>query len=131
MTGEAFRPSSHGPRAYWPLPSPPPRSLLKAYAWAASRGSDLTQAADAGLTPAERLVPPGTEAALVPYEQGGPFPGLFVFTEPARMLRPVVQAGSGMVELVGTLEQAYLDIACPDGGHNGSPGLKFTHRCGV
>ncbi len=50
------------------------------------------------------------EVALVPYERGGPFPGLFLFTGPARMIRPVVQLPGGSSELIGTLEQINLHI---------------------
>ena len=32
------------------------------------------------------------------------------------------------MELIGTLEQNTMNIACPDGGFDGSPGLAFTHR---
>jgi len=31
-------------------------------------------------------------------------------------------------ELIGTLEQNAMAIACPDGGDSGSPGMAFTHR---
>lgn len=61
----------------------------------------------------ETLVPPDLEVALVPYERGGPFPGLFVFTGPARMIRPVVQLPGGSSELIGTLEQISLHIRSP------------------
>lgn len=58
----------------------------------------------------ETLVPPDLEVALVSYERGGPFPGLFLFTGPARMIRPVMQLPSGSSELIGTLEQINLHI---------------------
>ena len=38
------------------------------------------------------------------------FPGLYMFTNPARMLRPVRNLALGMVEMIGTFEQVYLDI---------------------
>ena len=31
------------------------------------------------------------------------------------------------MELIGTLEQNTMAIACPDGGADGSPGFAFTH----
>ena len=44
-----------------------------------------------GLRPGEERVPPHLEVAHIPYEQGGPYPGLFLFTQAARMARPVKQ----------------------------------------
>ena len=61
----------------------------------------------------ETLMPADLEVALVPYERGGPFPGLFLFTGPARMIRPVVQLPGGSSELIGTLEQINLHIRSP------------------
>lgn len=42
----------------------------------------------------------------------GLFPGLFLFTQPARAVRPVRQLFSGNVELVSSNEQVHMDIAC-------------------
>eukprot|EP00878_Enallax_costatus_P035425 GHUV01039494.1.p1 GENE.GHUV01039494.1~~GHUV01039494.1.p1 ORF type:complete len:145 (-),score=24.44 GHUV01039494.1:381-815(-) len=59
---------------------------------------------------------------------GQPYGGVFLFTQSARMMRPVrYWAGGGGLELLGTLEQATLDIHCPDGGAGGTPGVRFTH----
>lgn len=45
----------------------------------------------------------------------GQFPGLFLFTGNARMMRPVLDLNSGQIELIGTFEQVYMDIAvAPD-----------------
>lgn len=82
------------------------------------------------LSATEMAVPSGAEIVLLEYSYGAPFPGVYLFTQPARMMRPVVQSGSGLVEMIGTLEQSTLDIACQDGGTGGSPGLNFTHRWG-
>lgn len=41
----------------------------------------------------------------------GPFPGLFLASAPARMIRPVKQLRSGKVEYVGPMEQVFMDIA--------------------
>lgn len=74
-------------------------------------------------------VPPSMEVALVPpagqpsaYDAAsgmkpagglmGTFPGLWLFTQAARFLRPVRQLWSGKVELLGSMEQVYMDIAC-------------------
>jgi len=42
----------------------------------------------------------------------GLFPGLFLSTAQARLIRPVLQLDTGLVELLSPLEQPYLDIAC-------------------
>ena len=44
-------------------------------------------------------------------ELAGAYPGLFVFTQPARLLRPVRQLWSGRLELCGSLEQVYMNVA--------------------
>ncbi|KAH9260373.1 hypothetical protein BASA81_001543 [Batrachochytrium salamandrivorans] len=41
-----------------------------------------------------------------------PYPGLFLSTGQARMIRPVIQLKTGWVELIGPLEQVFLKIAC-------------------
>lgn len=68
------------------------------------------------------------QVAYVPYEAGGVYPGLFLFTQSARMVRPVRQLGSKALELIGTLEQHNMSIKCPDGGYGGSPSLNFSHE---
>lgn len=75
----------------------------------------------------EMYIPSHTEVAYIPYQQGGPYPGVYIYTQCARMSRPVLQTGSGAVEMLGTLEQLHLAIRCPDGGAGGTPGLAFTH----
>lgn len=59
-----------------------------------------------------RNVPSQLEIAFVPPSQGGRFPGLFLFTTPARMMRPVKYLPTGDIELIGTFEQVYLSVAC-------------------
>ena len=76
------------------------------------------------------------EVAHIPPSEAGAYPGLYLFSSPARFMRPVLQLGgggliAGSVELIGSLEQAYMDIRCPDGGACGSAGLAATHEeCG-
>jgi hypothetical protein len=48
------------------------------------------------------------QIAHIAYEEGGPFPGVFIATTPARMIRPVLQLSSGKVEMIGPLEQVSL-----------------------
>ncbi|GFR47172.1 hypothetical protein Agub_g8865 [Astrephomene gubernaculifera] len=81
-----------------------------------------------GLDLHEQSVPYHLEIVHIPPLVGGPFPGIFLFTQSARVTRPVLQMSSGRRELLGSLEQCFMAIQCPDGGHGGSPGLAFTHR---
>ena len=41
----------------------------------------------------------------------GQFPGVFLFTTPARMIRPVTNLRTNSREYIGTFEQVYMDIA--------------------
>ncbi|KAL4423560.1 hypothetical protein ABPG77_004600, partial [Micractinium sp. CCAP 211/92] len=75
----------------------------------------------------EQALPSHAEIVHVPFEKGAPFPGVFVFTQAARMIRPVKQIASGAAEMIGTLEQNNMNIRVPDGGEGGSKRLKFTH----
>ena len=60
-------------------------------------------------------VPPTLEVALIPPgNSGGPYPGLFLFLGAARLLRPVLHRASGRIELIGPMEQPFMDIACLD-----------------
>lgn len=38
------------------------------------------------------------------------YPGVFLFTGPARMMRPVRNLLVNQIELIGTFEQVYMDI---------------------
>eukprot|EP00897_Mesotaenium_endlicherianum_P006739 jgi/Mesen1/6093/ME000031S05363 len=70
-------------------------------------------------------IPGDLEVAFIPPSVMGTFPGLFLFSSPARMMRPVRRIGAPAahgpppVELIGALEQAYMEIRCPDGGQGG------------
>jgi DNA-directed RNA polymerase I subunit RPA2 len=53
------------------------------------------------------------EIVLIPKEPYGLYtlyPGLFLFTTPARMIRPVMNLITKTTEYIGTLEQVYLGI---------------------
>ena len=76
----------------------------------------------------EKMIPSHLEIAYFPFQQGGIFPGIFMFTHAARLMRPVKQGGSKAIEMIGTLEQCSLSIKCPDGDHGGSASLSFTHE---
>ena len=56
------------------------------------------------------LLPAHLEVVHIAYTQGGPYPGVFLFTGMARMLRPVINSALGSPELIGSLEQSTLDI---------------------
>jgi len=51
---------------------------------------------------------------LVMPSPGGRYPGIFLFTTPARMIRPVKHLASGETEFIGSFEQVYMNIACLD-----------------
>ncbi|EGD78089.1 RNA polymerase [Salpingoeca rosetta] len=55
-------------------------------------------------------VPEVLEIAFIPPAEGGVYPGLYLFTTPTRMLRPVLHLGTNKRELISSLEQVYLDI---------------------
>lgn len=46
----------------------------------------------------------------MPYQRGGTFPGLFLFTSMARMVRPVVHLATNAFILVGSLEQHNINV---------------------
>lgn len=51
------------------------------------------------------------EIVLVPKKNvPSQYPGLYLFTGPARMMRPVKNLSVNKVELIGTFEQVYLDV---------------------
>jgi len=57
-------------------------------------------------------VPTLTEIALVPEREiPGQYPGLFIFTGAARMMRPVWNISSQCVEYIGTFEQVYMEVS--------------------
>jgi DNA-directed RNA polymerase I subunit RPA2 len=56
---------------------------------------------------------PTTELAYIPYDPlGGAYPGLYIFTQPGRMIRQVRHLKSGLNEWIGPMEQVFMDIAC-------------------
>merc|ERR550519_606315 len=63
------------------------------------------------LSMTDQRVPQMTEIVLVPEKDiPGQYPGIFIFTGAARMMRPVMNLKAGMVEYVGTFEQVYMEI---------------------
>eukprot|EP00052_Salpingoeca_macrocollata_P006824 m.56116 g.56116 ORF g.56116 m.56116 type:complete len:1133 (+) comp15675_c0_seq1:93-3491(+) len=52
------------------------------------------------------------EIGLVPTMDRGQFPGLYLFTTPTRMVRPVRNLLLNTTEYIGSFEQVYMEIAC-------------------
>lgn len=74
-------------------------------------------------------IPLDLEIGYVPSSKSGQYPGLYLFSTRARMMRPVKLLSNLREDHVGSFEQVYLDIACtpeevkPDvSGH-----LAFSH----
>ncbi|TIA70353.1 hypothetical protein E3P92_02805 [Wallemia ichthyophaga] len=57
-------------------------------------------------------VPLNMEIGLVPSSKGGQYPGLYLFTSRARMMRPVKYLANGKLDHLGSFEQVYMDVAC-------------------
>ncbi|XP_066467946.1 DNA-directed RNA polymerase I subunit RPA2 [Tiliqua scincoides] len=74
----------------------------------------------------EKKIPVWTEVVLIPMT-GKPslYPGLFIFTTPCRMMRPVRNLVLGKEELIGTMEQVFMNIAVTE--DEIEPGLT-THQ---
>lgn len=59
------------------------------------------------------LLDPMMEIAFIPNTTScGAYPGVYMFTQPGRMIRPVLQLGTNFVEWIGPMEQAFMEIAC-------------------
>ncbi|XP_077291956.1 RNA polymerase I subunit Rpl135 [Arctopsyche grandis] len=57
-------------------------------------------------------VPYTLEIVLVPKKTiSAQYPGMFLFTSSARMMRPVINLAVNKLELIGTFEQVYMDVA--------------------
>ncbi|CAG9824766.1 unnamed protein product [Phaedon cochleariae] len=58
-----------------------------------------------------KVIPDTLEIVLVPLKKTvSQYPGLFLFSGPARMMRPLMNLLANSIELVGTFEQVYLDV---------------------
>jgi DNA-directed RNA polymerase I subunit RPA2 len=59
-------------------------------------------------------IDPTAEIAYMPpqADHGGAYPGVYIFTDPGRMIRPVLHLATRRVEWIGPMEQVYLEIAC-------------------
>ncbi|KAG1649768.1 DNA-directed RNA polymerase I subunit RPA2 [Nymphon striatum] len=74
----------------------------------------------------EAKISPYLEIAFVPKTSvASQYPGIFMFTSYARMMRPVKNLSAGTTELIGTFEQVYMDICVTP--NEAFPG-KTTHQ---
>ncbi|XP_057292980.1 DNA-directed RNA polymerase I subunit RPA2-like isoform X4 [Hydractinia symbiolongicarpus] len=66
-------------------------------------------------------VPADMEICFVPKTKvASQYPGVFIFTDVARMIRPVKNLTTKTIEYIGTFEQVYMDIAvCNEEIHKG------------
>ena len=63
----------------------------------------------------EENVPSTMEIGYVPLIPCGQYPGVYLCTTPARMMRPVTNLVTNTKELIGSFEQVYLNVAvCPE-----------------
>ncbi|CAL1577099.1 unnamed protein product [Knipowitschia caucasica] len=59
----------------------------------------------------QKRIPAWTEIVLVPQTgKASIYPGLFLFTTPCRMMRPVRNLALGKDELIGTFEQLFINV---------------------
>ena len=56
-------------------------------------------------------IPLDLEIGFVPESKGGQYPGLFLLSSKARMMRPVKLLANGKNDQVGSFEQVYMNIA--------------------
>ena len=56
-------------------------------------------------------VPKELEIGYFPLSRGGQYPGIYMASSPARMIRPVKYLPLGLEDYVGPLEQPYMSIA--------------------
>eukprot|EP00731_Ephydatia_muelleri_P007732 Em0004g70a len=56
-------------------------------------------------------VPNLLEIGLIPLTKNGVYPGLYLFSTPGRMVRPVLNLSLNAKEWIGSFEQVYMDIA--------------------
>lgn len=57
-------------------------------------------------------VPTDIEIGYIPNSRGGQYPGIYMFSQAARMFRPVKYIPLNSVDYVGPFEQPHMSIAC-------------------
>lgn len=78
-------------------------------------------------TEGKQNIPLDLEIGYVPVSKGGQYPGLYLFTSRARMMRPVKFLPNHRTDHVGPFEQVYMDIACTPEEVRGDSGAAFSH----
>lgn len=59
-------------------------------------------------------VPRDLEVGFIPNSHGGQYPGVYMFSQPARMFRPVKYLPLNDLDYVGPFEQPFMSIACTE-----------------
>ncbi|KAK5684341.1 DNA-directed RNA polymerase I subunit RPA2 [Elasticomyces elasticus] len=59
-------------------------------------------------------VPVELEVGYIPSSSGGQYPGVYMFSTPARMIRPVKYLPLDKQDFVGAFEQPFMSIACTE-----------------
>lgn len=59
-------------------------------------------------------VPRELEIGYVPNSRGGQYPGVYIFSQASRMIRPVKYLGLDAEDFVGPFEQPFMSIACTE-----------------
>lgn len=59
-------------------------------------------------------IPLELEVGYIPNSNGGQYPGVYIFSQCARMYRPVKYLPVDKLDYVGPFEQPYMEIACRD-----------------
>ena len=59
-------------------------------------------------------VPIELEVGYIPSSKGGQYPGIYMFSQAARMIRPVKYLPLDQQDFVGPFEQPYMSIACTE-----------------
>ena len=78
----------------------------------AKRAREISQLLRHWKVNGENNIPLDLEIGHVPTSNGGLYPGLYLFSQPSRMIRPVTYLPSNKPDLVGPFEQPYMEIAC-------------------
>lgn len=80
------------------------------------------------------VLEPTTEISYIPslgFDNLGPYPGIFIFTQAGRMIRPVMNISTKEIEWIGPMEQVFMEIACLKEdfykGDENSPNRGTTH----
>ena len=59
-------------------------------------------------------VPRELEIGFIPLQKHGQFPGIYISSQPARMIRPVTYLPLDKLDYVGPFEQPFMSIACTE-----------------